>query len=767
MPPPDDGTAAFDGLTEPAHADSSTSSDETRGVGREAASDYPVHRLIADLGLHPSRKPGALGRLGHYDILSVVGAGAMGVVLRAFDEQLKRTVAIKVLSSHLIQSEQARRRFVREAQSAAQLNHPNVVTIHGVDYHNGVPFLVMEFVDGVSLQQRIACSAPMFTIDILRLSQQIAIGLSAAHRSGVVHRDIKPANIMLEDRAGRVKITDFGLAKVAMGNSDLTSLGKMIGTPSYMSPEQVSGDPLDGRSDLYSLGCVMYSMVAGGPPFRGENCLAVAHRIRTESPGPLRDKHSAVPRFLEEIILRLLEKDPERRFQSADELAAVLAQRLVMANPGGSSSGLPDTAPTRLLDAPVARPSVKSKRITIGALVACVAVLLAAFSLRMPDPPPGDLPPPPPIPDRPKLTVRRDGGEADAATISQALSLVKKPWTVIEVLDDSLYHEAISISGPNHRGLRLIANERATLQHTPDQMAKDIFSTEALIDIDSVSNVTIEGFQLRPGAVQWGIRIRGNCPGLDISKIRSNHPPDAERVFLYGHLGASGSAEQPIRLHHLVISCGSGAFYFTANVEEAGRPGSGNPIGDIEIEDNLISGTSQSDLLNFTEVPGRSLPSHLRINVRHNLVVGGKAGVNLYPTHPEAFDSVNITNNTFSDLGTLISTIGDQIPSNQLRFDSNLILNTDQVIDFGRGSAKKSWFHNTHWELSPTCNRSAIEDVATPHPVILMESREIGNPGYMHPQSGAVPEIEGPFPGAYDRSSKEASETLPTDGSTH
>src|SRR5205823_1838085 len=191
------------------------------------------------------------------------GRGAMGVLVRAYDTQLCRTVAIKLMSPQLMLNSHARERFFREARAAAGINHPNIVTIHAVSEHAGVPFLVMEFVGGRSLMDRIRSDAPLKPIDTLRISAQIASGLAAAHQQGVIHRDIKPANIMLEDSIERVKITDFGLARVSMEQSDLTSQGVVVGTPAYMSPEQVNGEPLDSRSDLFSLGCVMYAMTAG------------------------------------------------------------------------------------------------------------------------------------------------------------------------------------------------------------------------------------------------------------------------------------------------------------------------------------------------------------------------------------------------------------------------------------------------------------------------------------------------------------------------
>jgi serine/threonine protein kinase len=777
MSPPDDGTVAFDGPMDPTDGPSATSPGTGAESDRESSSDFLPDRLIADLRLGPSERDGALGRLGHYDILSIVGAGAMGVVLKAFDDQLHRTVAIKVLSSHLMASEQARARFAREARAAAPLKHPNVVTIYAVEQHNGIPCLVMEFVDGITLQQRISRSAPMLTIDILRLSQQIAIGLSAAHRNGVIHRDIKPANIMLEDGVERVKITDFGLAKAAMGDVDLTSFGKMIGTPAYMSPEQVSGDSLDGRSDLYSLGCVMYSMVAGRPPFRGDNVLAIAHRIRTEAPPPLREMYPDLPRFLEAIILRLLEKAPEKRFHSADELAAVLTQRLAKANLAGSAyvekaDVDKDSATTRVLMVPetISPPRSQFQKAILLVALILVAALSALLIPRSPDPQPRPEREPdrpvvetaPPIGERPVIKVSRNPDEGDVTTIAQALSKVEKPWTRIVVLDDAIYRDPIIVDDEvRFAGLSLESPHRATVEVAPDgaQEIGILARTGALIDVYEVPDVTVRGFRLRPTAMQWGINVRGNCPGLEISEIDSEHPELSQRVFLYCHAGASGSKDKPIRLHHLTARCGSAGLFFTADTLA--------PIENIDVEDNVVFGVgAPCPLIGFTEDPGRTSYSHRNINVRRNVFMDGTCGVFLLPELKDAYQSVSLVHNTFSNVTCLVSA-EKRVRGTGLSFDSNLVLDTKRVLVSPVPQIRtEAWFRNTHWEASPECDQPAIEAVAKLHSEIPMVSREFEAPGFLHPQGDALPDIEGPFPGAYDRSLPEFREKPAQDDSS-
>jgi Tol biopolymer transport system component/serine/threonine protein kinase len=277
--------------------------------------------------LGPSDKPGSLGRLGSYEIEEVIGRGGMGIVLRAFDEKLHRVVAIKVMTAPLATNEHARRRFVREGRAAAAVRDDHVIGIYGVDETNGLPFLVMEYVVGRSLAQRVETEGPLPLADILRVGGQIARGLAAAHSQGLVHRDIKPANILLENGVERVKITDFGLAH-AVDDVRTTQPGTVIGTPEYMSPEQARGEKVDHRSDLFSLGCVLYAMCAGRPPFRAESTVAIIRRVCDDTPRPLTEINSDIPGWLVDLIDKLIAKDPNERFQSATEVAELLGQYL-------------------------------------------------------------------------------------------------------------------------------------------------------------------------------------------------------------------------------------------------------------------------------------------------------------------------------------------------------------------------------------------------------------------------------------------------------
>ncbi len=269
--------------------------------------------------------------IGNFRLIEEIGHGGMGVVLKAHDKKLKRDVAIKVLAPYLAADAEAVQRFVREAQSAAAVRHDNVVTIHAVDEANGSPFLVMELINGESLQDRIK-RGPLPADEIVQFGIQIALGLDAAHRRGLIHRDIKPANILLESQSEpgkpnvvRVKITDFGLARVTSASA-ITRQGFIAGTPPYMSPEQANGKPLDHRSDLFSLGSVLYSLCTGQVAFRAESAIAVLRRVTDHEPEPIRPVNPAIPNWLCEVISKLMAKQPEDRIQSAREVADLLTQ---------------------------------------------------------------------------------------------------------------------------------------------------------------------------------------------------------------------------------------------------------------------------------------------------------------------------------------------------------------------------------------------------------------------------------------------------------
>lgn len=261
-------------------------------------------------------------KLGRYEILSELGQGAMGVVYKAVDPLIDRTVAIKTINLNLSRDELAdfEERFDREAKSAGRLNHPNIVTIYDVGRADHAAFMAMEYLEGRELKEIVASGEAMQPDRAAEIIAQVADGLAFAHDHGIVHRDIKPANIMVL-RNGSVKITDFGIAKMSSGSR--TQIGIILGSPKYMSPEQVAGKPVDGRSDIFSLGAVLYELLTGKSAFGGEDCTltTIMFRVLNEMPATPTDIKPSLPIAFDYIIARALAKAPENRYQSAYEMA--------------------------------------------------------------------------------------------------------------------------------------------------------------------------------------------------------------------------------------------------------------------------------------------------------------------------------------------------------------------------------------------------------------------------------------------------------------
>ena len=248
--------------------------------------------------------------ISHYKILSKLGEGGMGVVYKAEDTKLGRTVALKFLAAHLLKDEEARKRFHREARAAASLNHPNVCTVHEIGEANGRTFIVMEFVEGESLDKRIE-QGPLKLTEALDAALQVANALEAAHAKKIVHRDIKPRNVIIDAKA-HLTVMDFGLALLTE-ESKLTQLDTTVGTAAYMSPEQIQGMEVDHRTDVWALGCVLYEMVCGQRPFKGLYDKALLYEIVQEEYEPITAVRAGVPMELEFIAGKCLAKPPGQR----------------------------------------------------------------------------------------------------------------------------------------------------------------------------------------------------------------------------------------------------------------------------------------------------------------------------------------------------------------------------------------------------------------------------------------------------------------------
>jgi eukaryotic-like serine/threonine-protein kinase len=339
--------------------------------------------------LTPSTKPSSLGTLGHYEVMQVLGQGGFGTVLKAFDEKLHRMVAIKVMSRQLATTSPPRKRFLREARAVAAIKHENVVQVHSVE-ELPLPYIVMEFVDGSTLQDKMDEAGPIDIPVVLHIGRQIAAGLAAAHSLGLIHRDIKPANVLLEKGAVlKVKITDFGLARTA-DDASLTQSGTITGTPLYMAPEQAKGAKIDPRADLFSLGSVLYALACGHPPFRAPTMLAVLRRVAEDTPRPLQEIIPETPDWFVAIVDKLLAKDPADRFQTAQEVADLFADNELQVKQLGVVRDVVKIRNAR----PRERKIPSGKMVVYSALAVCVlagivAIIAGVFSQK-PEPRPKD-----------------------------------------------------------------------------------------------------------------------------------------------------------------------------------------------------------------------------------------------------------------------------------------------------------------------------------------------------------------------------------------
>ncbi len=305
--------------------------------------------LAATLPSASGAGDGSMQQVGRYIIRERLGRGGMATVYRAHDPTLNRDVAIKFLHASLCADDEYRDRFLREARAAGGLSHPNIVVVHDVGEIDGRPYMAMEIIEGVSLADELEQHKPMPIRDVVVMGIQLARALDYSHARGIVHRDIKPGNIMRLKGTQTIKVTDFGIAhmdEVAGGGH--THVGDVLGTPQYMSPEQANGEKLDGRSDLFSAGIVLYQMLTGRRPFRGETLVAVATRIATEDPTPINKERADVPASLRRVVDRCLAKQPANRFQSGRELSEALSKVLVELDEAMLAKNRPRIVPLRV-----------------------------------------------------------------------------------------------------------------------------------------------------------------------------------------------------------------------------------------------------------------------------------------------------------------------------------------------------------------------------------------------------------------------------------
>ncbi|MBL7995687.1 serine/threonine protein kinase, partial [bacterium] len=343
-----------------------------------------------------------LHKLGRYEITQVLGQGAMGIVYQGVDPKIGRTVALKTLKTAgeipADQLAEFQRRFEQEAQSAGRLTHPNIVTIYDVGEEQGLAYIAMEFIKGKALDEYIAEKSPFSIDQIVNIMVQICDGLGYAHKNGVIHRDIKPANIVLTDDH-IAKITDFGIAKIT--STSATQTGMVVGTPSYMSPEQITGRGVDNRSDIFSIGAVFYELLTFERAFPGDNITTVMYRVVHENPTPLSVANMAVPAQFDQIVMKALAKNPADRYPDAESMGKEIQNysntanaqiastqafnpadykgTVVMSSKSAATVTAPAALPSEAASAVPVQPATKSKRIVLISVIAAVVCALVLY----------------------------------------------------------------------------------------------------------------------------------------------------------------------------------------------------------------------------------------------------------------------------------------------------------------------------------------------------------------------------------------------------
>jgi serine/threonine protein kinase len=406
--------------------------------------------------LGPPEAADELGRLGNFRVLRQLGKGGMGLVFLAEDLALRRRVALKVMRPDAVLGTEARERFLREARSAAALDHEHVVPIFQVGEARGVPFLAMPLLAGESLEDRLRREGVLPLAEVLRIGRETAEGLAAAHAAGLIHRDIKPSNLWLQERSGMVgavpppvKILDFGLARPVEADGRLTQSGVVVGTPAYMAPEQANGDAVDARSDLFSLGCVLYHMTTGEPPFRGNRALAVMRAVAEHDPPSPHLVRPEVPPALSELIRQLLSKTPEGRPSSAQAVADAL--KAFGRVPAEVSTGTEASQVQRPLPSRPPSPSGARRRWLLGAgALGLLGLAVLVWRLGQERPGPAAKPPAAPPKDKKDAVVYRANFDMKIhKRVGQqmvTLSLADKGALPLRVGDQ--YHLEIEVQPP-------------------------------------------------------------------------------------------------------------------------------------------------------------------------------------------------------------------------------------------------------------------------------------------------------------------------------
>ena len=462
-----------------------------------------------------------------YRVEAKIGAGGMAEVYRGFDQVLSRTVAIKVLHPQFARDSAFVERFRREAQAAARLNHASIVGVydHGTD--NGTQFIVMEFIEGRTLADALGAGRQPTPIQAAEVTQHICEALAAAHAQGVVHRDIKPENIMVT-RDGTVKVMDFGIARLLTGPETAPQTSAVLGTASYLSPEQAQGQPVDARTDIYSLGTVLYEMLTGRPPFTGDSPVAIAYKHVNEPPVPPSQRNPDVPPSLDAVVMRALAKNPANRYQSAGEFAEDLdrvrkgqqVQATPLLMPGPEATQVISRGHSTQVLPPQTEPADGGRRVWLGILIGflIVAVLLGGGYLAVNGLTGGGAGSPTPVPFALINVLQKPYDTAKTLLEAQGLVVAAPVYQV----DDTVLAGTVLLQAP----------AAGTFVKKGDTVTLTLARGSAKVPIPDLTDMTLSQAQNALSALNLGLgtKIDGASDTVAVGHIISQDPPSGTKV---------------------------------------------------------------------------------------------------------------------------------------------------------------------------------------------------------------------------------------------
>jgi len=683
--------------------------------------DFELHKESRDSAiqlLFPGRDGERLGQWGPYEIQHELGRGGMGIVFKGFDFVLRRAVAVKVMHPAHAVNERSRARFGRESRAMAAISHPNIVAIHAVSEHEGIPYLVMEYVAGEGLDERIRRRGSLSVLEILRIGAQIADGLEAAHAQGTIHRDIKPSNVMLESGVDRAKISDFGLARVVLEDSDLTPTDHMLGTPSYMAPEQIMGKAVDARADLFSLGCVIHAMAAGRSPFAGKNLIDVAHRVCNEPPPRLDETTPGTPGPLVDLVLRLLEKDPHNRVQSAGEVAATLRRML-------ADGGLENHDALAL--SPTGGPSVRKRRPrprlwAVGSALVIAALAFSGWGLRS-----RWFRPPSRLLDR-----------GEVSTPSHLMTPDRKPapfFNLADAIAKATPGSTIHIPAGEHEGrIRIDDPEKSrglTIEAAPGAILRAPPSSIAALEIHNVPGVVIRGLTIRCSSPhQHGVVFFGDVAGTRLEKVRVEQAQGARAAAIYATPGTQGSSRAPLVLRGLEVESGGLGIVLGSGM-------SSQPVSSVRIENCRIHGNG------FLIVLETAVHDAV---ISGNILSGGESGLSLALTDDSTPANIEARNNTFIDCDAWVNLGYTNAEIRGVAITRNLVLKCRAVATRSQDIEVVGplWFQSNVWWRSG----DDVGHVARSADEAPLLSTDPTSPDYLRPADPASVMVKDPETGA-------------------